>query len=499
MGFRAIDRFAPLAASALAVVAGCTVGPDFETPQPPAEASYAAKPLPVEAAAAAASGSAPRFVPERDVPADWWTLFESPALDDLVRRALADSPRLEQAEAKLARALERSGARVDAIHLPRVDLGAATDRVEVDGDAFESELFGANFPLTLSTASLSVSYSLDLFGHGRRELEALRAAADHERFGLEAARLMLAGNVVAAAIEEASLREQIAAAGRALELGARRLEIVDRLQELGGVAAHDAMLQRSDLARTRAASVALERRLAQTRNRLAVYVGRSPGEAALPEIRLDDLHLPTELPLSLPSELARQRPDIRAAESLLHEASARVGVATANFYPRITLTGTGGAVAISPLLSGAAGFALLGASLAQPLFRGDELRAEKRAAVAAFDQAAASYREVVLAGLKEVADVLVAIDADARAFRESSEAARLARTAFEVRSAQYEAGGVSLLEFLEAEERTVTTSLDEVRATEERLLDSAALFQALGGGWWRAPAGTPGVREASRD
>jgi outer membrane protein TolC len=199
----------------------------------------------------------------------------------------------------------------------------------------------------------------------------------------------------------------------------------------------------------------------------------------------------------VPSELARQRPDIQAAEALLHQASARVGVATANFYPQVTLSGTGGAVTVSALISGVAGFALLGASLAQPIFHGGELKAQKRAAVAAFDQAGGHYREVVLTGFQNVADVLVALDADAKTLRERVDAASSAKTAYDVTSKRYEAGGVSLLALIDSQRESLTASIDQTRAIASRYTDSAALFQALGGGWWAAPS--PGDGEAAGD
>jgi NodT family efflux transporter outer membrane factor (OMF) lipoprotein len=248
------------------------------------------------------------------------------------------------------------------------------------------------------------------------------------------------------------------------------------------------VIQNGELARTRSQLPALRERLEQVRHRLAVYLGLPPGDAQLPEFRLADLELPAELPLSLPSELARQRPDIRAAEALLHEASARVGVATANLYPRFSLSAQAGAVSLSPFLDGTPAFALLGAALAAPLFHGSELKAQKRTAVAAFDQAGAAYREVVLSGLQNVADTMVALDADAKTLHERAEAAKFANTVYEVTSKQYEAGGVSLLALLDAQRQRVATSVEETQAIRDRFADTAALFQALGGGWWTSQA-----------
>jgi NodT family efflux transporter outer membrane factor (OMF) lipoprotein len=472
-----------------AAMVGCAVGPNFHRPEPPAVTRYPAMPLPGDTVSAdVAGGHAQRFG-GRDIPAEWWTLFESPALDALVRQGLRDSPKLAHVNARLLQAREQLGARQGATKYPQIDASGSVNGVGVDTDAFSSnglaENLESSFPLTLGLATVSVSYTLDLFGRNRRELEGLAAAVDYQRFQVEGARLMLAGNIVTAAIQEASLREQIEKTESMLGLQSRQLDIVQRLEALGGVPRHDVVAQNGELARTRALLPALRQRLEQTRHRLAVYLGGPPAVVQLPEFRLSDLRLPVDLPVSLPSDLVRQRPDILAAEALLHEASARVGVAEANLYPRITLSATGGAVAVSSVISGA-GFALLGASIAQPLFRGGELKAQQRAAVAAFDQAAAEYREVVLTGLQNVADVLVALDGDARTLHERTEVTNLARTMYEITSQRYEAGGVSLLTMLEAQRRQLSASLDEISAVTDRYAHSAALFQALGGGWWTA-------------
>jgi NodT family efflux transporter outer membrane factor (OMF) lipoprotein len=476
----------PIGLGFAAAIAGCAAGPDFVPPEPPTVTHYLATPEPGETVPADhPAGQVQRFSRERDIPAEWWALFESPALDALVRQALSESPRLAQTQAKLARAQNDLAARAGATRYPKVDASVSSNRIGIDADAFDTPVFGAGFPLTLSLATVNVGYTVDLFGKNRRELEGLRASVDYEQFELEAARLMLAGNVVTAAIEEASLREQIKATEEAVAIENRQLDTVERLQQIGTVPKLDVVLQRGELARTRASLPALLERLEQTRHRLAVYLGQPPGEAKLPELELGaDLKLPTELPLNLPSELARRRPDIRAAEALLHQASAQVGVASASFFPQLNLSAQLGAVAIDPLISGTAGFSLLAASLAAPLFHGGELKARKRSAEAAFEQAGAAYREVVLSGLQNVADVLVALDADAKTLSARADAAKLAKDAYDITSKQYEAGTVSLLALLDAQRQYLATSVDETRAVGDRFADSAALFQALGGGWW---------------
>jgi len=428
-----------------------------------------------------------RLAQGADISARWWTLFKSPALDGLVRQALEASPTLARSSAKLRQAQEDLSARTGGTRFPKVDAKLSANRVDVNPQSLGVQNLPVQTPFNLYLASVGVSYTLDLFGANRRDLEALQAGVDYQRYELEAARLMLAGNVVTAAIREASLREQIAATQEIIELQERQLAITERLVNLGTAAQADAVAQRLDLAQIRAVLPDLQRQLEQVRHRLAVYIGKPPGAANLPEFKLVDLQLPPELPLSLPSELARQRPDIRAAEALLHQASARVGVATANLYPQITLSANLGSLASNggDLFSSGSGFYVLGASLAQPLFHGDELQAKRRAAVAAYEQAGAAYQEVVLQSFQNVADVLRALEADAKKVKERTDAATKARTYHDITSARFKAGGVSYFFLLDAQRKLHGALIDRTQALAERYADSAALFQALGGGWWR--------------
>jgi NodT family efflux transporter outer membrane factor (OMF) lipoprotein len=470
-----------------AAITGCAVGPDYRAPEIPPLTGYAAAPLPAATVSTdAPGGQAQALVEGRDLPAEWWAVFQCEALDRLVRQALSESPTLAKAQARLRKAQEDLAARKGILQLPQVGATVSGNRIHVQPESLGVETLPIDTPFNLYFASLGVSYTLDLFGSSRRELEALRAATDYQRFEGEAARLMLAGNVVTSAIREASLREQIATTQDIIALQEKQVAITEAMARLGGAAAADVASQRGELARARAELPALQLQLEQVRHRLAVYVGRPPGTQDLPEFRLADLHLPVELPVSIPSELARQRPDIRAAEALLHEASAQVGVATANLYPKIALSATGGSLAttIGSLFSGGTGFYLLAATLAQPLYRGGELRAKRRAAVAAFEQAGAAYQEVLLLGFQNVADILRALEADARILHERSEAASQARVYFDITSERYKVGGVSQLALLEAQREYRRASVAQTLAIADRYADSAALFQSLGGGWW---------------
>ena len=456
---------------------GCTHDA-VRPPEVPTAARYTATPVTEE-----------RLVQGKDIPAQWWTLFQSPALDGLVRQALDASPSLARANAKLRQAQEDLSARTGGTRFPKVDGKVSANRVDVNPQSLGVPALPVQTPFNLYLASVSVSYTFDLFGANRRELEGLQAGIDYQRYELEAARLTLAGNVVTAAIREASLREQIAIAGEIVALQERQLAITERLVKLGTAAQADAVAQRLDLAQIRAVLPDLQRQLEQVRHRLAVYIGQPPGAAKLPEFKLTDLQLPPELPLGLPSELARQRPDIRAAEALLQQAGARVGVATANLYPQITLSANVGSLASSggDLFSSGSGFYLLGASLTQPLFHGGELEAKRRSALAAYEQAGAAYQETVLQGFQNVADVLRALEADAKKLKDRTEAATQARIYHDITSARFKAGGVSYFFLLDAQRKLHGALIDRTQALADRYADSAALFQALGGGWWQGP------------
>jgi len=457
-----------------AALAACASDPP-PPPEMPAVAQYTSTPVAED-----------RLAPGKDIPAQWWTLFRSPALDGLVRRALDNSPTLARAQARLRQAQEDLSARDDA-QLPKLDARLSSNRVDVEPQSLGVPALPVAMPLDLHLASISVSYTFDFAGGTRRELEGLRAEVDHQQYELEAARLMLAGNVVTTAIREASLREQIALSEEMVALQARQLAIAERMEALGGVARVDVVAQQRDLAQARAALPDLRRDLERMRHRLALYVGAPPEAAGLAEFRLAELELPAELPLSLPSQLARQRPDIRSAEALLARAGAQVGVATANLYPHLTLSAQLGALATRPgdLFAGGNGFYLLGASLVYPLFRGGELQARRRSAVAAYEQAGAAYQETVLQALQNVADVLRALEADAVRLKERADAEERALRLRDIAAARLAAGGVSQAAVLEATRQHHRAMLEKAQAAADRYADSAALLQALGGGWWQ--------------
>jgi NodT family efflux transporter outer membrane factor (OMF) lipoprotein len=367
-----------------------------------------------------------------------------------------------------------------------VDGNLTATRQKFTGASFGQPAASGN-TFSLFNASVNVSYALDLFGGGRRELEGLKAQVDYQRFQLEGAWLTIASNIVTTAVQEASLRAQISATREILAVQEKQLNLVESQFELGGASRSDVLVQRTLLTQTRALLPPLEKELARTRHLLAVLAGRFPSEAAMmDEFNIDELHLPRELPVSLPSSIVKQRPDIRAAEELLHAANAQIGVATANLYPRITLTGSLGSEAtkIENLFTSGTSIWGLGAGLLQPIFRGGELTARRRAAIAAYDQAAAQYREIVLQAFQNVADVLRALELDAQTLKAQVEAEAAARETLEITQKQFEFGAVRYLSLLVAVRQYQQARINTIQAQALRFADTAALFQALGGGWW---------------
>jgi NodT family efflux transporter outer membrane factor (OMF) lipoprotein len=470
-------------------LAGCAAGPDFKQPEAPKTESYTSTALPEETVATPGhAGAAQRFATGGDIPTQWWTLFHSEPLDRLIRQALADSPSLAAAQARLRQAQENLNAEVGVV-LPSVDAKLSAQRQRFSPAAIGQP----NAPSTvfnLYNASVGVSYTFDAASGWRRELEAMRAQVDYQSFQLEGAYLALTANIVTAAVREASLRAQMQALQEIEALQQKELDLMESQFKLGGARRTDVLAQRAQLAEVRVTQLPLEKELAQTRHLLAVLAGKLPSQADLPEFTLESLELPPQLPVSLPSALVRQRPDIRAVEALWHQASAQVGVATANLYPRITLSGSYGwqANSSADLFGPTTSIWNVGASLLQPLFHGGELTARRRAAVAVYDQAAAQYRDTVLHAFQNVADALRALDVDARTLKAQTEATSIARDTFDLTHKEFSLGAANYLSLLNAERQYQQARVRLVQSQALRYADTAALFQALGGGWWNRPA-----------
>ena len=465
---------------------GCTTGPDFLPPDAPRSTTYGVTEEGAKTAEAQGPGGAgQRFTADMDIPAQWWELFHSEALDASVRTALEESPTLAQAMARLRLAQEEFNAAAGTARYPAVNAGVSAARQKVNPSAMGFTGVPVPDPFSLFNASVSVSYALDLTGRNRRLLEGRKSAVDRQEFELEAARQTLAANVVLASIRQAELEKQILWTKEMMSARTRQLDMARERYRAGGISALDLERQGLLLEQTRSLLPALEDQLAQVRRQCAVYLGREPAEVSDVRMDLESLQLPGELPLSLPSKLARQRPDIRAAEALWHQACANVGVATANLYPQITLSASLGSqrTELGDLLDGMNVWSL-GGNLMQPIFHGGELKARKRASVAAYEEAAAVYRQTVLRGLQEVADALGALEADARTLKSQSAAVGHAKASHDIVQQQYEAGGISEMALLDEQIRFLQAESGRVQAQAARYADTAALFHALGGGWW---------------
>jgi len=493
-------RPAILGVLSASLLAACAVGPDFRPPAPPVAERYTPDPQPnTTASAEVAGGAAQHFVTDADIPAEWWSILQSEPLDALVRRALRQSPTIASAEAMLRSAEETYGAQQGALLLPGADLSAGTTREKSSGvQSGIPNLTPA--PFTLHSASVQVSDRPDVFGGSRRQLEALRAQTDYQRWELEAARLALAGNVVTTAINVASLKAQIAAVHDIVKGEQQQLGVTEHQHAAGAASRGDVVAQQAQLAQTQATLPPLEKALDQAGHRLAVLAGEAPDHRELDSVELDGLTLPTELPVSVPANLVRQRPDVQAAEAQLRQATAQVGVATANLYPQLSLTGSIGsdALHLKDLLGSGSGVWSLGTTITAPLFHGGELQAQRRAALADLDGASARYRETVLEALQQVADTLRALETDARSLEAQTAAERAAQDSLAIARRQYAAGVNTHLAVLIAERQYLQASQSRIQAQAARYADSAALFQALGGGWWNraesstnTPAGAP--------
>ncbi|MFM0206121.1 efflux transporter outer membrane subunit [Paraburkholderia sediminicola] len=472
---------------------GCAVGPDFQAPAPPDTQTYTRNAEPSGTVSGdATDGSVQTFTPANTAMAMWWQQFRSAQLDRLVEQALTRSPTLAQARAKLIEARENYNAQAGATRFPSVDASISATRQQVDLASFGIPIAANPGPFSLFNASVSVSYAFDIFGGNRRALEATLAQVDYEAFQLDAARLSIAGNVVSTAVLRASLQQQILLTQRLADAQAQQLSILEARFAAGGVSRFDVNSQRTLVAQTLASLPPLATQLAQADHQLAILVGVAPSKVDFSELTLDSLHLPDDIPITLPSTLARQRPDIRASEALLHQASANVGVATANLYPQFSLSAGIGSerTSIQDIVSGL-NIWNVALNLTQPIFHGGELHAKKRAAQAAYDAAFASYQQTVLQALQQVADALTALRNDAHELRARDDAAQQAQANLAIAHAQYAAGGVSQSSLLDTQRQALQTALDQTRAQAARLSDTAALFQSLGSSQDLTPVGTP--------
>ena len=480
--------------SALAVLCGCAVGPDFHRPAPPADRDYGSAPSQgTTAAALGTGGGAQTFNGGMGIPGQWWTLFESPKLTALVEQSLKGNPNIDAARAALREAqLLYKAQRATLLPTVQGSFDATRAKNAVDTLANPTSLPQVNPYYNLYTAQLSLSYMPDVFGGTRRALEGTRAEVEATRFELIATYVTLSSNVVTTAVQEASLRGQISATQRLLELQHQLTVTLRQQHALGTASDVDLLPQEALEAQTAATLPPLQKQLGQTRDALTALLGRLPAAEPADTFELTDLTLPAQVPVSLPSKLIEQRPDVRQAEENLHAASAAVGVALANLLPQFEISAATGSAAlqIGQLFSPYTGFWSVGASLTQTLFDAGALLYRHSAADAALDAAGAQYRAAVILACQNVADTLRALQADAAALEASAAADRAAKAAFELARQQHALGTLSTVALLNAEQTYQQAQITLVQAQANRYADTAGLFQALGGGWWNLPEAT---------
>src|ERR1700723_2994572 len=468
--------------SCAAIGLGACVGPNFHRPAPPRVERFTSQALPGETASAAVlSGAAQKFL-DQDVPRNWWTLFGSEELNALVAQALRANPDVLSAQAALRQALENTAAQRGAF-FPTVQAGFDASRNLNAVGVLAPNLASGTALYNLFTPQVTVSYVPDIFGANRRQVESLAAQAEATRFQLDATYLTLTANAVTAAIQEAGFTAQIAATERVISLEGESLSILKHELDLGPSSEVDVYAQEAALAQLQATLPPLRRQLETTRDQLAVLTGHFPAQFQAPDLALDQLVLPTDLPLGVASQLVERRPDVRAAEAQLHSATAQVGVATANLLPQFTITADIGspATAMSDLFKAGTGFWSIGGTATQTLFAGGTLVHRKRAADAALDQAGAMYQSAVLTAFQNVADALHALDTDADALNAAGRAESAAQKSLDVTRHQLELGSVSYLALLLSEQAYQQTAIALIQARANRFADTAALFQALGG------------------
>jgi len=464
---------------------GCAVGPDFKTPAPPAVSDYTEHPLATTLATpGVVGGEAQHFVSGSDIAADWWTLFQSKPLNDLIAEALKNNHDLKAAQAAIKAAREHVLAQKGAYY-PTVQGGFGASR-QKQSDLLAPTPFSNAFQYNLFTPEVSVSYVPDVFGLNMRTVESLKAQEQQTRYQMIATYTTLTSNVVVAAIQEGALQMQIDSTHRLIDANTKMVEIL-RYQLAKGYANRlDLAAQEAQLAQAAATLPVLVKQLALQRDELAVLVGRFPNQPPEANFELSSLHLPEEIPVSLPSKLVAQRPDVLQAEENLHAASAEIGIAVANRLPNIQLSADAGstALAIGQVFTPGAGMWELGAQLTAPIFDGGTLMHTEHAARAAYVQAAEQYRSTVLTAFQNVADTLVALQQDADAVKQAAAAERAAKITLDLSERQLRDGYANTLTLLNAEQAYQQARIALMQAQASRYADTAALFQALGGGWW---------------
>ena len=508
---RRLPRHTALLVATAALASSCAVGPNFHKPVAPANAAYAPSPLPEASASSPVHGGEVQYyIAGRDIPFEWWELFQSAALNSLIDKAFKANPTIAAAQAALAQAQETVRAQ-QGYFFPSIGATYQAERHKISGNLTNDQAPGVqgngdnlSAPLqtpgvapytaplyyNFQTAELTVGFVPDVFGSNRRQVESLAAQTDAQRFALEATYITLASNVAAAAIQEASLRAQIQATGEIIAADDKSLRILRDQFRLGQAMRIDVAAEETALAQAKATLPPLQLQFEQTRDLIRALVGNLPNEDVPETFELDALTLPPEMPVSLPAKIIEQRPDIRAAEAQLHTANAQVGVAVAAMLPQFPITGSygGNADQFSWLFRSGGPFWNLVGDVTQPIFQGGTLLHKKRAAQQALKQTAAQYQSTVITAYQNVADTLHASLSDADTLAAQVDAENVAKVTYDLTRRQMESGYVNYLTLLSAQTAYQQALINRVQAQATRYGDSVALFQALGGGWWNRTA-----------
>ena len=473
------------------IAGGCAVGPNFVKPEAPDVGGYTAKPLPSSTASTnVPGGKAQVFAKGADIPGEWWTLFHSKGLNALIEQSLKANPDIKAAQAALKVARENALAQRGAF-FPSVT--ASFDGTQARTPAVLAPVPASNaLYYNLYTPQVAVSYVPDVFGLNRRTVESLDAQTEAQRFQLAATYITLSSNVAAAAIQEAALRGQINATHQLIDINKKMLDVLRQQLTAGYASRLDVAAEESQLAQVIATLPPLVKQLAQQRDLLAALSGGFAANGPAETFALSSMELPGTLPVSLPSKLVEQRPDVRQAEANMHSASAQIGVAVANRLPNFALTANAGsnALTIGKIFTPGTGFWTVGETVAQPIFQGGTLLHRERAARAAYTQAQEQYKSTVLTAFQNVSDSLVALEQDANALKAASDSERASKVTLDLISKQLKAGYANYLALLNAEQSYQQALINLVQAQANRYSDTAALFQALGGGWWNKPETT---------
>jgi len=463
---------------------GCTVGPDFVRPEPPRIEHYTSGSQP--GATIAADGQAQRFEEGARIVSDWWRLFNSSKLDAIIKEAMTNNPNLQAAQASLRQSQDNLRAGYGVFY-PQVNAGFDATRQKLSqaslgGSSANSTIFN------LYTLTATVSYALDIFGGERRAVEGLQAQVDFQRYTVLGTYLTLSGNIVNTVIARAAYSEEIKATEQTIAFEKEQVTITEVQAQAGTVPYSSVLSIRSQLAATEATLPPLRQKLNQADHLLATLAGHAPAEWSSSQIDMGDLTLPADLPITLPSQLVRQRPDILTAEAQLHGASAEIGVATAALFPSFTLNGSYGVenTSFSNPFKNTSGIWSLGANIAAPLFHGGTLQSMRSAAIEGYNQSLANYRQTVLSAFAQVADTLRALEHDAEALQAQSQALSAAQEALRLVQVNYQAGIANYLQVLAADNQYQQARIGYLQAQAQRFQDTVALFVALGGGWWNA-------------